>query len=54
MNIEFNQNIGVNAKILYALTETRLIPFAIDSYTGEIMLSHKLDRETTDAYKIQV
>ncbi|PFX21141.1 Cadherin EGF LAG seven-pass G-type receptor 2 [Stylophora pistillata] len=44
---------GLNAKLTYAI-EQSLPEFKINSKTGEITVSHPLDRETTSQYRFEV
>lgn len=49
----FDVDYGSNQQIVYSLVETGL-PFGIDSQTGDLYLTQKLDRETVDRYVFHV
>ena len=48
-----DDDIGLNAKLTYALEQSQQ-DFSINPNTGEITVSHSLDRETTPQYRFDV
>ena len=49
----FDDDQGINQQIVYSLDRTNL-PFGINSQTGDLFLTKKLDRETQDQYVFRV
>ena len=49
----FDADDGTNQQIIYSLVEFNL-PFGINSQTGDLYLTRKLDRETVNRYVFHV